>query len=428
MATYEDALQILQAKDDDNASVIEHVSAVVLKILQEQPVQATSLFEQLSMQVKAKKSNYSPKSVSTISPAAADFATRASKLVGSLGNVPFDAIQNLSRDSELLDWGGVGLEKDECFYIHRKMIELYSSMMDSDDPINKVRFWGKLLGCKGLDYYIFECECDSAVEENDGVAMEGREGANKYTYYALQGDGKLTVLPHVTEEHIRCARQVRKFLTGNLNVSVSAYPSFPGSEANFVRAIISLISSDTAVAPISFFGTSDDDDNTTIVSKIGDEESPPEALNSDNASDLSSWTHFQNCIDSMGRMTAPPMITNDDGEEVVDPRYENSTREREDALSVLSENEDVWRSTQLPCSGSTQVGVVKSLKWPGAIAVAPVGELRFVNCYVGYGLTSVPVTYTPPILPSLQSEYASSLTEQFDIVEAPVETQEDEED
>ena len=31
-----------------------------------------------------KKSNHSPKSVSTISAAAADFATRASKLVGSL--------------------------------------------------------------------------------------------------------------------------------------------------------------------------------------------------------------------------------------------------------------------------------------------------------------------------------------------------------
>ena len=74
------------------------------------------------------------------------------------------------------------------------------------------------------------------------------------------------------------------------------------------------------------------------------------------------------------------------------------------------------------------MGVIKSLKWPGAIAVAPVGELRFVNCYIGYGLTSVPVTYTPPILPSLQSEYASSLSEQVDNVEAPVETQEDEED
>ena len=49
---------------------------------------------------------------------------------------------------------------------------------------------------------------------------------------------------------------------------------------------------------------------------------------------------------------------------------------------------------------------------------------RFVNCYVGYGLTSVPITYTPPILPSLQSEYTSSLTEQLDIVEAPVEAQE----
>ena len=49
---------------------------------------------------------------------------------------------------------------------------------------------------------------------------------------------------------------------------------------------------------------------------------PPEALNSDNASDLSNWTHFQNCIDSLEEQTAPPVITNDDGEEIIDPRYE----------------------------------------------------------------------------------------------------------
>ena len=108
----------------------------------------------------------------------------------------------------------------------------------------------------------------------------------------------------------------------------------------------------------------------------------------------------------------------------MDPRYENSTREREDALSVLSENEDVWRSTHFMQWLDTG-GCCKSLKWPGAIAVAPV---QCALLPVGYGSTSVPVTYTPPILPSLQSENAASLTEQFDIVEAPVETQEDEED
>ena len=52
MATYEDALQILQVKDGENSSVIEHVAAVVLKILQEQPNQATGMFEELSIQVK----------------------------------------------------------------------------------------------------------------------------------------------------------------------------------------------------------------------------------------------------------------------------------------------------------------------------------------------------------------------------------------
>ena len=427
MATYEDALQILQVKDGENSSVIEHVAAVVLKILQEQPNQATGMFEELSIQVKAKKTSAAPKPLDTISPNAVEFAKKASQLVTSLNSAPSDAVQNLSKDTELLDWGGISLGKEESFYIHCKMIELYSNMMDSDDPINKVRFWGKLLGCKGLDYYVFECECDSSVE-NDGIKMEGREGANKYTYYVLQNDGSVTVLPHVTEEQIKCARQVKRFLTGNLNVSVAAYPAFPGSEANFVRAIISLISSDTAVAPVSFFGASDAEDSVAIVSKVGDEESPAEALTSENASDLSSWTHFENCIDSMGRMTVAPMVTNEEGEEVMDPIYESATKAREDPLAALADEEGGWKSIQLPSTGVTQVGVVKSLKWPGAVAVAPVGEVRFVNCYVGYGLLSERNAYTPPILPLLQQEYGASLLEEVDIIETPIVPQDEGED
>lgn len=151
-------------------------------------------------------------------------------------------------------------------------------------------------------------------------------------------------------------------------------------------------------------------------------------MNAESASDLSSWTHFENCIDSMGRMTAPPLITNDDGEEVADPVYENAMKVRDDPLASLADNESAWKSVKLPSTGATHVGVIKSQKWPGAVAVAAVGEVRFVNCYVGYGLLSEPNTYTPPILPALQQEYSANLVEEVDVIEAPVVPPEEGED
>ena len=50
----------------------------------------------------------------------------------------------------------------------------------------------------------------------------------------------------------------------------------------------------------------------------------------------------------------------------------------------------------------------------------PPGEVRFVNCYVGYGLLSERNAYTPPILPLLQQEYGASLLEEVDIIETPI--------
>ena len=86
----------------------------------------------------------------TISPNAVEFAKKASQLVTSLNSAPSDAVQNLSKDTEKLDWGGISLGKEESFYIHCKRIELYSNMMDSVDPINKVRFWAKAFRLQGL--------------------------------------------------------------------------------------------------------------------------------------------------------------------------------------------------------------------------------------------------------------------------------------
>ena len=46
--------------------------------------------------------------------------------------------------------------------------------------------------------------------------MEGREGANKYTYYVTKSPGPAAswaVLPHVTVAQLAAAQRVRRFLS-----------------------------------------------------------------------------------------------------------------------------------------------------------------------------------------------------------------------
>ena len=85
--------------------------------------------------------------------------------------------------------------------------------------------------------------------------MEGSDGPNRLTYFVVCSDdmGRARRLPDVTEDQLITARQIKKYMTGDLSAPVSAYPPFAGTEANFLRAQIALISSDTFVAPTGFF-------------------------------------------------------------------------------------------------------------------------------------------------------------------------------
>ena len=49
-----------------------------------------------------------------------------------------------------------------------------------------------------------------------------------------------------------------------------------------------------------------------------------------------------------------------------------------------------------------------------------VGQVRFVNCYVGYGMATMSDSYTPPSLPSLQMECDQKLDEMTDIIDQPI--------
>lgn len=70
--------------------------------------------------------------------------------------------------------------------------------------------------------------------------MEIGSGANAHVYYTCHFVGDEFIrLPDVNPSQIKAARNIRRFLTGNLESEVSAYPPFPGKEAEYLRCQVS---------------------------------------------------------------------------------------------------------------------------------------------------------------------------------------------
>ena len=63
--------------------------------------------------------------------------------------------------TRLLEWAGVSIGQGAWFQLAAYMKNLVKEQAEAeDDPleIEKIRFWGKVLGCKGIDYYVYECQ------------------------------------------------------------------------------------------------------------------------------------------------------------------------------------------------------------------------------------------------------------------------------
>ncbi len=61
----------------------------------------------------------------------------------------------------------------------------------------------------------------------------------------------------VTPAQISQARQIKFFFTGDLSRPLHAYPAYPGTEKNYLRAQIARISATTHVSPAGKFKFSD---------------------------------------------------------------------------------------------------------------------------------------------------------------------------
>lgn len=133
------------------------------------------------------------------------------------------------------------------------------------------------------------------------------------------------------------------------------------------------------------------------------------------ASDLTNtgaWKHHEVELNRIGRVKKLPETQDSNGDPVVD---------EEEVTPILSDlnPESCWTFRVGPGgagAGANSCVVARSLMWPGAVAVA--GGRRYLNIYVGNGVSYDPKPYSPP-LPGVISVEWSPAEEEPTLVEQP---------
>jgi len=246
----------------------------------------------------------------------------------------------------------------------------------------------------------------ASEEEIDATASEGANGINKYAYYVCAYAGApWTKLPTISPDTVVVARKIRRFFSGDVNAPVPCYPPLPGgTEGHLLAAVVTQILSECACCPSGYLEGSADDGRAIAAAEETD--GVPDTL--DGLKELGSWTHAELEINSLGRMQEIPP----------------------------SDDETAWAVRTCPGGAAetpASAAVLKSLTWPGAFAVGA-GKM-YANVYSGYGVKRATETYTQPMPPAIQAEWAPAedaedavalLTEDKDVVEEPPKEEEDE--
>lgn len=81
-------------------------------------------------------------------------------------------------------------------------------------------------------------------------------GANRFSYFVVNSvSDDWMELPMVTPSQIQVSREIKKFLTGDLEAEIQSYPCFPGKEKHYLRALIARITAGTYIAPHGYYRT-----------------------------------------------------------------------------------------------------------------------------------------------------------------------------
>jgi radial spoke head protein 4A len=414
----------LLMKEEGGNSVYQHLTELVMKLITEQPDNALASFEALSQSVKGKSfPDFGTGGMTAGRAASAELTAARAALLGATAATfrapaadesgaggPGEPVQNLTEDANLLEWGGVGLGRTEAFRLHQALKHLAARF-----PAKGLRWWGRVFGRRG-DYLVAEGVCEAEGEEGEedkdalgNAVQKTGDGPNKFTYFVTPALGQpWTRLPRVTPHQLSAARALRRYLSGDLTAEVAGHPPFPGTEANYLRAILSLVSAGTAIAPAGAFAAVEGDEGGAI--------EPAEEYEAPDLASVDGWVHTALDINALGRTRRNPPVLGADGEEVAD----EGAPEPSAPLKPLSEDAPVdegaaegggaWDVKPCPVLGLSEgeapsgPSVVRSLRWPGAVTVG-LGK-RYVGAYVGWGLPVSTAPYQPPLPAPIPEQYS----------------------
>ncbi|XP_037376862.1 radial spoke head protein 4 homolog A [Talpa occidentalis] len=459
-----------QTSSNSGLNLYDHLSNMLTKILDERPENPVDIIENISQDVKmahfSKKLDTLQNENEMLPAYEIAEKQKALFLQGNLEGadqeleeeIVENCLPNIMESAFYFEQAGVGLGADETYRICLALKQLTDT-----HPIQKCRFWGKILGME-MNYIVAEVEYregedEEEVEEEDVVEErdngeseadednededelprsfhkapqvipkeESRTGTNKYVYFVCNEPGRPWVkLPSVVPAQIVIARKIKKFFTGRLDAPVISYPPFPGNESNYLRAQIARISAGTHVSPLGFyqFGEEEGEEEEEVEGgRDSFEENPDfEGIQViDLVESLSNWVHHVQHILPQGRCNwFNPTQKSEEEEEEDEEKEEEEEKEEPDSieqevgpplLTPISEDLEIQNTppwtTRLSSNLIPQyaIAILRSNLWPGAYAFS--NGKKFENFYIGWGHKYSPDNYTPPVSPPVQQEYPS---------------------
>ncbi|CAF3288774.1 unnamed protein product [Rotaria sp. Silwood2] len=369
---------------------------------------------------------------------------------------PEETMTNILELSFLFEQIGIGLNKDEIYWIWLSMKALLKEKVN----IQKLRFWGKIFGIKN-NYYIVEADFDTFddVDLNDFEFVKYQEifsseqdnelddtiqsfnekvppeqlgdGVNQKVFYVSTGiDQSFIQLPMVTPEQIVLSRRIQRFFTGDLEEPVIFESSFPGVEKHLLRAQIQRITAGTQIGPKNYFKilTNEEEEEE----EMGEETIDPHQIKFDINTEFEGnkledlalshgqyWVHYVAYIYEQGRNVYFNQHDINQEEEKLTIRKINI----EQGPHLLSSvNEDIPINGLYPAwsIGMTSTLVpehalvyARSNRWPGAFTIGD--RYRFKNIYIGWGVKNFLESYQENMIDLLpDNEYELQLIERDD--------------
>ncbi|CAH8840240.1 unnamed protein product [Trichobilharzia szidati] len=459
---------LLQRCTDNDYNIYDHLVSILRTVLRGGSDDSLTELENLSRKLKKYKCSASTRLMRNVEEKSAELdlavLRRPYFSYNPKENFRLQNFPDLPKLFFALEQAGIGFPQEEVINLSLSVRNFLKSV-----PSNSVRFWGKYLGtCKC--YYILEVEelqpavkppdsfkvqtnlmesestarSDVALSERLAVLdldplpksewksqpsippEESGKGTNRKAYYVCNILGEKWIrLPDVTPEQIVTSRMIKYFCTGNLEAEINSYPTFPGTEKNFLRAQIARISGSTIISPINYYQFNEDEEeemeeDASRENFVENSEYEPMTIYDLTDPSLSNWVHHTAYILPQGRTVWWNTATksNDDLDDELSEEEEEEPDEPEPEtgpplLTPLSEDAEIGSIPPWSTRITSQLiphyafAVLSSNVWPGAYAIAQ-GRF-FENIYIGWGLKYTGTNFNPYTIPKLFDEFPSGL-------------------